>query len=139
MLFKLLFNALLLGIYLLPIAPIMAEDGLEGALDCADPVESGRRTIKDALGILYNDGANAGEIKNASRTLDGLVTNSTYCQVFLQSQPEHADRMLIAEWRSLHQWLNRIADTLHASVSNPSETRWRDEYSLFAEVYEFTP
>ena len=137
--FKLLFNVFLLGICLLAIAPSSAEDKHEGALDCNDPVASGRRTIKGALGNLYANGANAGEISNASVTLDGLVTNATYCQVFLQSQAERADRMLIAEWRSLHQWLNRIADTLHMSTSDPSETRWRDEYSLFAEVYEFKP
>lgn len=121
------------------IFPASAKDQKKWALDCADPVESGRRTIKSTLGGLYMNGADAGQIKNASITLDDLVTNATYCQVKLQSQTERADQMLIAEWRSLHQWLNRIADTLHISVSNPTETRWRDEYTLFAEVYEFTP
>lgn len=131
--------ALVLSLVTLPGFAESTETDQFSSLDCEHPVESGRRTVKSALGDLYLNGANAGEIKSASAALDGLVTNATYCQVKLQSQLEPPDRTLIAEWRSLHQWLNRIADTLQISVSDPQETRWRDEYTLFAEIYEFAP
>ena len=109
------------------------------SLDCAAPVQSGSNSVKHALGHLYLNGASHAELTIASRRVNGLITHATYCQVELQSQAERADHMLIAEWRSLYQWLGRLADTLQMGLSDPEDKRWLAEYTLFAEVYEFTP
>ena len=108
-------------------------------LDCADPVNSGRHVVKETVGPIYVSGADDSQLKTAAAAMDSFVTGAAYCQMELQSRPEKVSSDLIAEWRSLNQWLNRLADRLDHSVIDPSNLGWRDEYSLFAEVYEFEP
>ncbi|MGR8949612.1 MAG: hypothetical protein ACU84Q_16335 [Gammaproteobacteria bacterium] len=113
----------------------------EGAtkLDCADPVNSGRRVVKNTIGPMYLNGANDSQLKTAATSIDAFVTGATYCQMELQSRPERVSGELIAEWRSLNQWLHRLADTLSFTLTDPLDLRWRNEYTLFAEIYEFEP
>ena len=108
-------------------------------LDCADPVNSGRHVVKETVGPIYVSGADDSQLKTAAAAMDSFVTGAAYCQMELQSRPEKVSGDLIAEWRSLNQWLNRLADRLDSSVMDPNNLGWRDEYSLFAEVYEFEP
>ena len=115
------------------------KDNEPSKLDCADPVNSGRLVVKETVGPMYVSGADDSQLKTAAAAMDSFVTGAAYCQMELQSRPERVSSDLIAEWRSLNQWLNRLADRLDSGVTNPKDLGWRDEYSLFAEIYEFEP
>ncbi|MEM7466202.1 MAG: hypothetical protein AAF387_04890 [Pseudomonadota bacterium] len=127
-----------LFVFLFATAVAQAEDEKLN-LDCADPVNSGRMAVKKTVGPLFANGADQAQLETAATALDKLVTGAAYCQIELQSSTKKVSGIVIAEWRSLNQWFNRLADTFSLSVAKPSEPKWRDEYILFAEVYEFEP
>lgn len=109
------------------------------SLDCADPVNAARSAIKQTLGPLYANGADQPKLKSAGRQIDQYIADATYCRMTLQSGAVAASQSTIGEWLSLQQWLNRMADTVANSAANIDDNRWRDEYTLFAEIYEFEP
>jgi len=108
-------------------------------LDCNDPVNSARATIKETVGPLYAKGADLPQLKTTANQIDRFITDATYCRVALQSGPRKVSSAIIGEWSSLQQWLNRLANTFHLSASEAGHVGWRDEYTLFAEIYEFEP
>lgn len=109
------------------------------SFDCKDPVSGAQRAVKDTVGPLYANGADQVQLESAANQLDRFITDATYCRIALQSSAQRADPAIIGEWLSLHQWLNRLADTFARSASDSTYTKWKDEYTLFAEVYEFEP
>ena len=109
------------------------------SLECGDPVIAGREAVKETVGPLYANGADQPQLQTAANQVDRLITDATYCRIALQSGPEPKNHDTIGEWSSLHQWLNRLADMLLRSASEAGHVGWRDEYTLFAEIYEFEP
>lgn len=108
-------------------------------VNCEDPVNSARQEIKDAVGPLYANGAAQSELELVANRIDKFITSATYCRMTLQSASQRAKPETIGEWISLQQWLNRLADTFARSASDSEYTNWKDEYTLFAEIYEFEP
>lgn len=127
----------------LPVTAAETEDKLEQqnttSINCEDPVNAARQEIKDTVGPLYANGAAQPELQIAANRIDKFITSATYCRMALQSGSGRAKPETIGEWISLQQWLNRLADTFSRSASDSEYTNWKDEYTLFAEVYEFEP
>ena len=98
-----------------------------------------KSAIKETLGPLYANGADLPQLKTAADRVGKFVTDATYCRLSLQSGARDVTRETVAEWSSLHQWLNRLVDMLETSVHQSDSEIWKDEYLLFAEVYEFEP
>ncbi|MGE0485709.1 MAG: hypothetical protein AB7Q81_16305 [Gammaproteobacteria bacterium] len=99
--------------------------------------------IKAVLGPHYaNAAVDAAALQASFRELEILLLEIGHCRAAAQSI-EHAagdDRQAeITEWHTLNQWLYRLVNFVGLNARGDTSVDWRDEYSMFAEVYEFEP
>ncbi|MCA8967185.1 MAG: hypothetical protein H6977_19030 [Gammaproteobacteria bacterium] len=98
--------------------------------------------IKAVLGPHYaKPVVDPGTLQTSFRELEILLLEIGHCRAAAQSI-EHAggDRQAeITEWHTLNQWLYRLVNFVGLNARGDTSVDWRDEYSLFAEVYEFEP
>jgi hypothetical protein len=106
-------------------------------LDCADPLNVGPRAVKKVIGHLYRNDPPAAKLTEAHAALTMLVGDATNCRINMQSSGNAADKSLVREWASLHDWIKRIADFVYLESIGRSRVDWELEYADFAKIYEF--
>jgi hypothetical protein len=99
--------------------------------------------IKAVLGPHYAKAADdSAALQTSFRELEILLLEIGHCRAAAQSI-EHAAsdgrQAEIMEWHTLNQWLYRLVNFVGLNARGDNSVNWRDEYSLFAEVYEFEP
>lgn len=126
----------LFGLLLAPLAASAEDD--EG---CAHRAIDVAPRIKAVLGPRYAAPGDDAALADTHRELSALLIEIGHCRAVAQSI-EHpgVDRQTeIMEWHTLNQWLYRLTNFVELNVRGDRSVDWRDEYSLFAEVYEFEP
>lgn len=106
-------------------------------LDCADPFISGPAAVKHILGGLYRAEADKQRLIAAAAALQELAATVTYCRIWAQSPSSGSNRRTAAEWVSLFQWVNRLADFVSLQAQGDDRADWKGDYAVFAELYEF--
>lgn len=106
-------------------------------LDCADPLMSGPAAVQRILGGLYRVEADERQLAAAKVELQRLAATVTYCRVWVQSPSSGSNRQTAAEWVSLFQWINRLADFVSLRANGGDRVDWKDDYADFAALYEF--
>ncbi|MEQ8497245.1 MAG: hypothetical protein RLW42_23755, partial [Gammaproteobacteria bacterium] len=106
--------------------------------DLADDVAP---RIKAVLGPRYAGSDDAAALGASFRELEVLLLDIGHCRAVVQSgERPDADRQAhIGEWHSLNQWLYRLVNFVGQNARGDDSVSWREEYALFAEVYEFEP
>ncbi|MEQ8662579.1 MAG: hypothetical protein RLW62_17340 [Gammaproteobacteria bacterium] len=97
--------------------------------------------IKALLGPHYASGGDAATLTSSFRELEVLLLDIGHCRAVVQSgeRPDAERQAHIGEWHSLNQWLYRLVNFVGLNARGDDSVSWRDEYALFAEVYEFEP
>ena len=97
--------------------------------------------IKAVLGPRYATSDDATALEASFRELEVLLLDIGHCRAVVQSgeRPDGDRQAHIGEWHSLNQWLYRLVNFVGQNARGDDSVSWRDEYALFAEVYEFEP
>ncbi len=122
--------------------PLSAAEDDDAAFSCpanADGVAPEvRRLLAAEFAATADDGTKLAE---NFRNLEILVLQAGHCSASARSTRQDAAGrdQNIMEWHSMNQWLSRIVNIMSLNVRGDRSRDWRDEYALFAEVYEFEP
>ena len=98
--------------------------------------------IKAVLGPRYADerrrrGARSELPANSRSCCSTSATAAPWCS---RASARTATRQAhIGEWHALNQWLYRLVNFVGQNARGDDSVSWREEYALFAEVYEFEP
>ena len=120
-----------------PLAMPMAED----ANGCAYAALDVAPRIKTVLGPQYAAAENVATLAATHRELAALLLDIGHCRAVAQSAeiPDDNRQEHVAEWHALNQWLDRLVNFVGLNARGDASVSWRDEYALFAEIYEFEP
>ena len=115
-----------------------AESVVESA-GCGHTVESVPHTVQTIVTPAYA-GAAGVNLKDVARQMEILMLEAGHCQALTQSfENKSKDKEAqLTEWHSLNQWLYRLANFLGLNSRGDVSIDWREEYKLFAEVYELS-
>ncbi|MAT65853.1 MAG: hypothetical protein CMN57_09430 [Gammaproteobacteria bacterium] len=97
--------------------------------------------IKAVLGPRFAAADDGTALTESFRELELLLLDTGHCRAVVQSAERNdANRQAhIREWHTLNQWLYRLTNFVGQNSRGDLSVSWRDEYALFAEVYEFEP
>lgn len=131
--------ALLLGSVYLPCTAAEGEENNQAG--CAENADDMAQRVKQLLNQRYVARANGEAMRPALAQVEQLLLEAGHCSTSARSHnTEVGNRQRnIMEWHSVNQWLNRLVGVLALNVGGDESADWRDEYELFAEVYEFSP
>jgi hypothetical protein len=134
---NLLRRVVLIALLVCPLAMAMARD----ANGCAYSAVEVAPRLKEVLGPRYVIAENAEALKATHRELEVLLLEIGHCRAVAQSAeiPDDNRQQHVAEWHALNQWLDRLVNFVGLNSRGDSSVSWRDEYALFAEIYEFEP
>ena len=115
-----------------------------GDLDCADPLNSAPIAVRGILDPLYNGRVAKDQLVNASNRLYDLSNAAGVCQIEMYlgatASTDSGDKnhqWNAVEWRSLNQWLSRLANIVGLRATGADHLDWKYKYAQFAEIYEF--
>jgi len=113
----------------------------EATTACVLNAEGMAPRVQAILGTHFKRDGKLQKLQNGRKELAILQTHSGRCSVVSRSHdPAIADRHRnISEWHSINLWIGRLMSSVDRSLRTDDAAAWRDEYALFAEVYEFTP
>ncbi|MEX2479587.1 MAG: hypothetical protein WD928_01885 [Gammaproteobacteria bacterium] len=111
------------------------------ANSCAYAAADVAPRIKTVLGPRYGAAEDLEALSGSFRELEILLLEIGHCRAAAQSGevPDAHRQEHVAEWHSLNQWLYRLANFVGLNARGDTSVSWRDEYALFAEIYEFEP
>ena len=130
-------RAVYVVLLLCPMAMPLARD----ANGCAYSALDVAPRIKTVLGPLYAAAENVETLAATHRELAELLLEIGHCRAVAQSGeiPDDHRQEHVAEWHALNQWLDRLVNFVGLNARGDTSVSWRDEYALFAEIYEFEP
>lgn len=105
---------------------------------CPHSLETVPASIRTILGPYYTGATPESGIGDASVELQSLMNEANVCRLIVMG-PENASptkQRDIMEWQSLNQWLTRLVNFTGLNSKGHTNVNWRDEYELFAEIYE---
>lgn len=116
----------------------LAETDLKGA-GCDHTIVSVPQTVQAILTPAYT-GAAGVNLKDVARKMEILMLEAGHCRAITQSFENQSDTKAteLIEWHSLNQWLYRLANFVGLNSRGDNSIDWREEYKLFAEVYELS-
>ena len=112
----------------------------EFSVDSCGPTTDGvTAEIKKILGKQFASSTDS-DMQTQHNELEALLVTVGHCSAVVRSNGvENQNReMVIREWHSINQWLSRLTGAVGLTVLG-QDGGWREEYALFAEIYEFTP
>lgn len=109
--------------------------------DCVVNADGITVQIKSILSPLYVAADDLTALKAGIDKLETLLLHAGHCTATARSAgTEVGDRERnIMEWHSMNQWLGRLVGSAALYARGRGDADWRDEYNLFAEIYDFTP
>lgn len=122
---------------MLTVAAAMAQS----ARSCAVNADDVAVRVKAILGPSYASAPDSATLAANHGELERLLLEAGHCSASARSHDTQvADRQRnIMEWHSVNQWLNRLVGVMALNTRGDMSSDWRDEYTLFAEIYEFEP
>lgn len=95
-------------------------------------------SVRTILEPFYTGTSPADELAGASARLRTLMTEANLCRVMIMTPDNDSASKQhdIMEWHSLNQWLERLTNFVGLNATGHTNVNWREEYELFAEVYE---
>ncbi len=126
------------------LVPVLFTSALFAAGDpteCPLNAEGVAPQVKTILGPRYGAADGDHGLADSFREMEILLLQAGHCSAAARSHGNAAlDRERnIMEWHSLNQWLERLVGIMRRNTRGDLTASWRDEYSLFAQVYEFEP
>ena len=107
---------------------------------CPENADGIAAEVKTILGPLYEVGTTSPSKANKA-ALQKLLVNAGHCAAVARSFGTESNNRHnnIMEWHAINQWLDRLASFVHLNEQGDFSIDWRQEYEVFAEVYEFEP
>jgi len=109
--------------------------GVGQAQDCGHSVTGVPEEIKGILSPAY---AGEADLQAIAKQMNVLMLEAAHCQAAAQSiiGRSRESEAEIVEWHSLNQWLYRLTNFVNLNANGDNSIDWRDEFKVFAEVYE---
>lgn len=132
--------ALYAGLLAMAFAVFAEEDAADGS-GCDHTVDTVPKSIQDILNPIYTGSPTEDRLSAASKQLETLMSQANFCRIFVVqdhnvSGPSDEKNRVNMEWKSLNQWLVRLSNFVTLNAKGHKDRDWKEEYELFAEVYE---
>jgi|GEM_PF-3152239 hypothetical protein len=113
----------------------------EQASPCGKDADDFSAQVKVVLGPIYAQPDDLKRIQAGMAQLTDLLSMAAHCSSQARAPGESGEERnrKIMGWHSMNQWLDRLVSRVGISARDGNDLSWRDEYELFAEVYEFKP
>tara|TARA_A100001037_G_C15026073_1_gene578688 strand:+ start:467 stop:889 length:423 start_codon:yes stop_codon:yes gene_type:complete len=107
---------------------------------CPENADGIAAEVKTILGTPYKNGITTPS-KSHKAALQELLVNAGHCAAVARSFGTESNNrhQNIMEWHAINQWLDRLVSFVHLNEKGDLSINWRQEYEIFAEVYEFEP
>jgi hypothetical protein len=117
---------------------VFAEENAEGDPECVHTVASVPKSVHDILNPLYTGSPTQVSLAAASEQLQTLMSQANFCRIFVVHDPQRNDarNQDNMAWKSLNQWLVRLSNFVTLNANGHDDRDWKDEYEVFAELYE---
>lgn len=113
----------------------------EDSWHCPQNAEGVTDNVRALLSADFHAGEDGASLDASFRELEILTLRSGHCSAAARSTGRKTPGRdtNIEEWHAINQWLSRLVNIMGLNVRGDHRRTWRDEYALFAEVYEFEP
>ena len=110
-------------------------------LHCPPNAEGMTDDLRALLSADFHAADDSAALDGVLRELEVLTLRSGHCSAAARSTGRKTPGRdtNIEEWHAINQWLSRLVNIMGLNVRGDHRRTWRDEYALFAEVYEFEP
>ena len=108
---------------------------------CPANAEGIASRVRELLSVDFHNGNDQHGLDENFRQLEIMSLHSGHCSAAARSTGRETPGRdnNIEEWHAMNQWLSRLVNVMGLNVRGDIRRTWRDEYELFAEIYEFDP